>query len=544
MDFKEISLHQAENTILAHSLNLQKGKLKKGTVLSKEDLSELEENGYRSVMVAILSAEDIHEDIAAENLARVIAGDLVDVEKAITGRCNLRANKDGLLVIDKSSLDEINLIHESLTVATLEPFVPVYRGQLIATIKIIPYAVANLQLQACVTVAKNANSIIRVASFNPKSVGFIQTTINGFKKNILDKTSRVLSQRLRRLNSNIVEEIHCQHDSDEVTKAIKQLQESHVDMVIISGATAVADRNDVIPSAIVNFGGEIIHFGMPVDPGNLLLLGKCDEKYVLGMPGCARSPKFNGFDIVLDRLIADVSVTSRDIMQMGLGGLLKEISDRPQPRMMQSAKNKMKKINKVSAIILAAGQSRRMGKENKLLMKIDDCPMVEHVVKILNKSCLDKIIVVTGFESEQIKSTLNGYDVMFIDNPDYEQGLSTSLVAGLRSVDEKADAVIICLGDMPMITNTGIKQLVDEFNPEGGREICVPTYQGKRGNPILWSRRFINEMMQLEGDVGAKHLLFSYDDVVHEVSMQDSGVLLDFDTQETISNYHDKNKRD
>ena len=124
MDFKEISLHQAENTILAHSLNLQKGKLKKGTVLSKEDLSELEENGYRSVMVAILSAEDIHEDIAAENLARVIAGDLVDVDKAITGRCNLRANKDGLLVIDKSSLDEINLIHESLTVATLKPFVP------------------------------------------------------------------------------------------------------------------------------------------------------------------------------------------------------------------------------------------------------------------------------------------------------------------------------------------------------------------------------------------------------------------------------------
>ncbi|MCK5499421.1 MAG: 4-diphosphocytidyl-2C-methyl-D-erythritol kinase, partial [Gammaproteobacteria bacterium] len=142
MEFKEISLHQAENTILAHGLNLTNRKLKKGTVLSREDVMELEENGYRSVMVAILSAEDIREDIAAENLASVIAGDLVDVDKAITGRCNLRANKDGLLVIDKLSLDKINLVHESLTVATLEPFIPVYRGQLIATIKIIPYAVA------------------------------------------------------------------------------------------------------------------------------------------------------------------------------------------------------------------------------------------------------------------------------------------------------------------------------------------------------------------------------------------------------------------
>jgi molybdenum cofactor cytidylyltransferase len=544
MDFKEISLHQAENAILAHSLNLLERKLKKGTVLSKEDVTELEENGYRSVMVAILSAEDISEDIAAENLASVIAGDLVDVEKPITGRCNLRANKDGLLVIDKISLDKINLVHESLTIATLGPFVPVYRGQLIATIKIIPYAVTNSQLQACLTVAKEASNIIRVAPFNPKLVGFIQTIVNGFKKSILDKTSKVLSQRLDRLNSHISQEIRCQHDIDEVAKAIKQFQSNGVDILIISGATAVADRNDIIPSAITVCGGEIIHFGMPVDPGNLLLLGSCYEKYVLGMPGCARSPKFNGFDMVLDRLFADVPVTSRDIMQMGLGGLLKEIADRPQPRMMQSGKSKVKKTHRITVIVLAAGQSRRMGNGNKLLMKFDDYPMIEHVAKTLNESCLDEIIVVTGFEAEQIKNALDHYDVRFINNQDYEQGLSTSLIAGLRSVDEMTDAIIICLGDMPMVTSTGIKQLINEFDPDAGREICVPTYQGKRGNPILWSLRFINVMLQLEGDVGAKHLLFKYDDVVHEVPMQDSGVLIDFDTQQTISNFQGKNKCD
>jgi molybdenum cofactor cytidylyltransferase len=540
MEFKEISLHQAENTILAHSLNLLRRKLKKGTVLSREDVLELEDNGYHSVMVAILSAEDIHEDIAAENLANVIAGDLVEVEKPTTGRCNLRANKDGLLVIDKLSLDKINRVHESLTVATLEPFIPVYRGQLIATVKIIPYAVINSQLQTCLTVAKEASSIIRVAPFVSKSIGFIQTIVNGYKQSILDKTSRVLSQRLARLNSYILEDIHCTHDTDEVSKAIKRLQELHVDMLIISGATAVADRNDVIPSAIVKCGGEIIHFGMPVDPGNLLLLGSCDEKYVLGMPGCARSPKFNGFDSVLYRLFADIPVTSRDIMQMGVGGLLKEITDRPQPRIMQSGKKNLKKINNVTAIVLAAGQSNRMGNENKLLMKIDDCPMIEHVVKTLGEPCVNKIIIVTGFEAEKIKSTLNSYDIKFVDNPDFEQGLSTSLISGLRSVDKMTDAVIICLGDMPMVTSTDIKQLINEFNPEVGREICVPIYQGKRGNPILWSRRFINEMLQLEGDVGAKHLLFKYDDIVHEVPIQDSGILLDFDTKETISNYQDK----
>jgi len=544
MEFKVISLHQAENTILAHSLNLLKRKLKKGTILSREDVIELEENNYCSVMVAIPDEEDIHEDIAAEKLAHAIAGDLVNVEKPITGRCNLRAKKNGLLVIDEILLNKINLTHESLTVATLEPFVPVYQGQLIATIKVIPYAVENSTLQTCLSVAEEASNIIHVAQFNPKTVGFIQTRVNGLRENILDKTSKVLSQRLQRLNSHISQEIRCQHDTDEVTKAIKRLQDQHIDILIISGATAVADRNDVVPFAITKCGGEIIHFGMPVDPGNLLLLANCGKKYVLGMPGCARSPKFNGFDIVLDRLVADVPVTSRDIMLMGVGGLLKEITDRPQPRVIRSDKGKVKKTSKVTAIILAAGQSHRMGSENKLLTKFEDCPMIEHVARMLNEACLDDVIVVTGFESEQIKDALSAYDFRFIDNPDYEQGLSTSLVAGLGTVRKTTDAVIICLGDMPKVTSTGIRQLIDEFNPETGCEICVPIYQGKRGNPILWSRQFISEMLQLEGDVGAKHLLFKYDDLVHEVPMQDSGVLLDFDTQEAISNFQNKNERD
>ena len=539
MEFKEISLCQAENTILAHSLNLTKRKLKKGTLLSKEDVIELEESGYQEIMVAIPAKDDVSEDIAAENLASAIAGELIEIEKPVTGRCNLRAKKDGLLVIDKDLLEQINFVHESLTVATIEPFVQVYQGQLIATIKVIPYAVANSTLQTCLAIAKEKSNIIRVAPFKSKTVGFIQTSVSGLKPSILDKTSKVLSKRLERLNSHIAQEIRCQHDSGEVTKAIKQLQDCDVDVLIISGATAVADRNDVVPSAIMKCGGEIIHFGMPVDPGNLLLLGRCNENYVLGMPGCARSPKFNGFDIIMDRLFANVPVTSTDIMKMGLGGLLKEIVDRPQPRTRRSGKNKVEITHRVAAIVLAAGQSRRMGNANKLLMEFKEQPMVKHVAETLNESELDEIIVVMGFEAEQVKNVLNDYDVKFVNNPDYEQGLSTSLIAGLRSVDEKADAIIICLGDMPMVTSSGIKQLINEFDPDAGCEICVPIFQGKRGNPILWSRRFINEMLQLEGDVGAKHLLFKYDDIVHEVPMQDSGVLLDFDTRQAISDFQE-----
>ncbi len=105
-------------------------------------------------------------------------------------------------------------------------------------------------------------------------------------------------------------------------------------MVIVFGASALCDFDDVIPAAIRAAGGEVLRAGMPVDPGNLLVLGRLGETPVIGAPGCARSPKENGFDWVLDRLIAGLDVTSDDIAGMGVGGLLMEIPTRPQPREM------------------------------------------------------------------------------------------------------------------------------------------------------------------------------------------------------------------
>ena len=202
----------------------------------------------------------------------------------------------------------------------------------------------------------------------------------------------------------------------------------------------------------------------------------------------------------------------------------------------------MKKAHQVSAIILAAGQSQRMGTDNKLLIKFDNCPMIEHVAITLGEANLSEIIVVTGFEAEHIESALKSYEVEFVHNPDYEKGLSTSLITGLRSIDHLSEAFIVCLGDMPMVKSSDINELINAFNPDVGHEVCVPMHLGKRGNPVLWSRRFIKEMMQLEGDVGAKRLLHKYNDVVCEVPMQDSGVLLDFDTQETIRAFDDGNE--
>lgn len=537
MEFKEVSLHQATGAVLAHGLKLNKRTLKKGCVLTATDIADLEENECQSVVVALFEPDDVGENEAVMALAKAIAGDSISAEDSLMGRCNLRASEGGVLVIKQEILDNINLVHESLTVATLDRFSVVYQAQLVATVKAIPYAVSQRHLQACLNLAWQAEGIIRVAPFRSKSVGFIQTYLRGTREGVLDKTSSVLSKRLERIGSHLLQEVRCEHNLKDVSSAMAVLLEQGADMLVISGASAVADRRDIVPSAVVYWGGEIIHFGMPVDPGNLLLLARLGGKYVLGMPGCARSPKYNGFDIILERLVADIEVTSRDIMRMGVGGLLSEIGERPQPRAIRTRKKTDIRAHKVSAIILAAGQSRRMGATNKLLMELDGRPMVAHVTSALEKSCVDEIIVVTGHEGDQIKAALKAHKVRYVDNPAFDKGLSTSLASGLGVVAASSDAVMVCLGDMPLVKTEDIERLIAAFDSDAGREICVPVYRGKRGNPVLWSRRFIKEMIQMEGDVGAKHLLFKYDDVVYEVPMQDAGVLVDFDTRQAVTDY-------
>lgn len=533
MEFREISLDKAGNTILAHSLNLDSGRLRKGSLLGSAEIEALARNGYRNVMVAILDEDDVTEDLAAETLARAVAGENVRADKPATGRCNLRAAADGLLVVNGELLDRINMMHESCTLAVLQPFVQVRKSQLVATIKIIPYAAPRPALDACLDIAGSDGDIIRVAEYAAHSIGLVQTRVSGLRDEVLDKTAKVLSYRLDVMNSRIHRETRCQHEAADVRLALGDMLVDDIDMIIVTGASAVADRRDTIPAAIVECGGEILHFGMPVEPGNQLLLARIADKHVIVMPGCARSPKANGFDLVLNRLLARIPVTSSDIMRMGVGGLLKEVRESARPRQLRSGKSGNRATH-VTAVVLAAGQSSRMGATNKLLVDLGGRPMIQYIVDSLLESEVREIIVVTGFEENRIRSALKDRDIRFVSNPDYDQGMSTSLAAGLLAASGETDAVMICLADMPLVTRRGINLLIANHDPVACHEICLPTYQGKRGHPVLWSRRFIREMLQIEGDIGARQLLTRHEEVVHEVPMEDPGVVYDVDTPEAI----------
>ena len=328
MKFGSVPVGMAEGTILAHSVRHGGGVFKKGTLLGAPEIAALHAAGVGEVVAARLDPGDVHEDEAAGRLARSAAGVGIRVEPPFTGRSNLYAEAAGLLVIDRALVDRFNRIDPAITIATLQEFAVVEPGRMVATVKIIPFAVREARLAEAVALG----AALHVAAFRPLKVGLVATTLPTLKNSVLDKTRRLLDQRLAGAGALVMGEHRVAHTADAVSAALADLQREGADLLIVFGASAMVDAADVVPAGIVAAGGEIRHLGMPVDPGNLLILGAFGAVPVIGAPGCARSPKENGFDWILRRLLAGLDVSSTDITALGVGGLLMEIVSRPQPR--------------------------------------------------------------------------------------------------------------------------------------------------------------------------------------------------------------------
>ncbi|WP_262031039.1 molybdopterin-binding protein [Microvirga sp. Mcv34] len=330
MKFGQVPVEEAVGALAAHSVRAGETVVKKGTLVTSEIADRLKQAGVATLIAARFEPGDIAEDEAAFRLAHVLAGANVVVEAPFTGRSNLHAEAAGVLVIDVDAIHGLNAIDEAMTAATLPAYKPVVAGEMVGTVKIIPYAIPEVLLQKGITRA--GKGALRIAPYRRRTIGVVSTLLPGLKPSVVDKTLAVLGRRMEPAQARITQDCRVPHEAAPLAEELARLARSDAELIVVFGASAIADRRDVIPSAIERAGGRVEHFGMPVDPGNLLLVGSIAGKPVIGAPGCARSPKENGFDWILHRLLADVPVTRADIMSLGVGGLLMEIVSRPQPR--------------------------------------------------------------------------------------------------------------------------------------------------------------------------------------------------------------------
>ena len=540
MKFGSVAVEGALGCVLAHAVKLNALTLKKGKVLAQADIDSLTAENVNYVIAAQLDVSDVAEDEAARLLSIAISGENATTQEAFTGRANLYAGQPGVLLIDEMRVKQINHLHESLTIATLPAFARVGRRDMLATVKIIPFATPREVLEKALTIV-GFKPVVLVAAFKPLCVGLIITRLPQTKDTIVMKSETAIRDRIIALGGSLTQVVVCNHAQDLLAQHVRALK--NVDLILLFGASAIVDRADVVPAALIDAGGVVKHMGMPVDPGNLLMLGALHDVPVIGVPSCARSPKTNGFDWVLERIMAGIEVSSSDLMDMGAGGLLAEIKSRPQPREGQmSSMSSMSSISapRIAAVVLAAGLSSRMG-SNKLLSDLNGQALIQHTIGRLGKAAIDEIIVVTGHQTAEVRAVLKDHKLRFVHNENYAQGLSTSVRAGIAAAQE-FDAAFVILGDMPLIEAADLNRMIAAFNGVEGRSLVAPILGRKLGNPILWGQEHFVDLMALTGDRGARSLIEARRDQIVEIAVTHDGILLDADTPEALAEIRAKLK--
>ena len=535
MKFGSFSIEAAEGVVLAHAVKLAGGSLSKGHRIGAGDIERLRGEAIGQVIAALMEEGDVGEDEAARRLAQAIAPDHLRLSEASTGRVNVYSTVDGLFVASRSAVDRLNSIDPAITLACLNDHVPVRNGDMVATFKIIPLAVSGAKLDLACEVLRST-SAFEVKPFAGRSVSLIATELPSLKPSVMDKTARVLSRRLVASGSHLVRETRVAHHVEPVAQALLdalRLPDSAPKLVILFGASAVIDAEDVIPEAIRRAGGEVVQVGMPVDPGNLLVLGRIGDIPVIGAPGCARSPKENGFDWVLDRILAGEQPSAVDISGMGVGGLLMEIQARPSLR---EAEARTSPAGKLVTVILAAGQARRMGEggPHKLLAEFGGVPLIRRSVMTAIDSRSASVIVVTGHRKSEIESALSGLDVTIAHNPDYASGMASSLATGFSVEHARdADGILVMLADMPGVSSDDLDKLMAAFRQSDGQSIIRAVSRGKRGNPVILPKSLFDAVLRLEGDVGARHIIETSGVPVVDIDIGDAAHL-DVDTPEAV----------
>ena len=193
------------------------------------------------------------------------------------------------------------------------------------------------------------------------------------------------------------------------------------------------------------------------------------------------------------------------------------------------ADSAFKPTETIAALVLAAGLSRRAGPVNKLLVNVDGRPMVAAVAATAISAGYAPVFAVTGHDAERVSASLAGLDVGIVSNPDYAEGMASSIRHGIDALPGHVAGVAICLGDMPWVAEATLGALLADFSPAPADTICRPVCGGRPGNPVLFGRDFFAELTRLAGDRGAKAVIAAHPQAVRDVVVEDPGIFRDLD---------------
>ena len=341
MKFEPVPLSEAKGKILGHNIAAANGQrlLRKGKPLTDADVESLRVLGRLSVYVAQMEADDVDENKAARRVAEAICGAGLHITGVASGRANLLSDEMGILRIVVERLMQINDC-DGITLATLLNHSPVHARQIVATVKIIPYAVPESVVSEAEAIGNRIKPLVRVDALPSRSVGMILSGSTYIHQKLVSDFEP-LRVRIQQLGSSVDRTdfvaLDDKANETELADMLKQQLAAGIRLILLAGETAIMDAQDIVPRAVMRAGGHVESVGAPVDPGNLLMLAYIGDVPIVGAPGCARSKKTNIVDWILPRLLVGDRLTRRDIVALGHGGLLENVAERGAPRDVKEA---------------------------------------------------------------------------------------------------------------------------------------------------------------------------------------------------------------
>lgn len=538
MKFGEFPVYDALGVELAHTVKCQGKTLKKGHELTSADLNLLKYSGIKTIIGVQFTPDDVHPETAADILLKTLAGDFLRyTHPDETGYSEIFADTDGTLVFDPERLNRFNAHNENISLITIQPYTPVYKGQFIANLRISGPAVEAETLNEAVTKISGTGPLLKVAPYAFCKIGFIRTLLSNSSVPRLDEDE--LASRFGAFGFSVVYSDLCEHSVDAVETAVRNAIDAQAEIVLVESQIPPLHRNDIVPKAFLESAGDIDRLGWPVDTGLSLVIGHKNEVRLLGY--CAEDAGSSALDRLL-RFMATKSMPEPSLFPylamngISLGRMTKRISAEQMEN--STAIGSVTDSEKIAVVILAAGSSRRMIGTNKLLESINGLPMIEYAVRSALSSKADYVAVVTGYDAKFIERRLEQYDVKIVRNADYVSGVLGSIRLGLAVLPPDIVGAVVLPADMPAFTEEYIDKLIDAFDFSAKRRpVVLPTFNSVRHNPVLWPRDLFKVVKIVPEDAQYVPSLIEHSDYIKEIPLKDDLPLTDINTRGDLTNY-------
>ena len=323
---KKIKVEDAIGQPLLHDITaiMEDGfkgvKFKRGHIIENSDIEALKNIGKDHIYVGELDADQVHEEDAVLEIKNLLANENIDVSDVSEGKINLTSKVDGLFVINRELLRKINTIGD-YTIACKKSYIKVNAGDKLAGVRIVPLWTEKTQLDQAKELLANEGPLFEVKEFKNLKVGCIITGDEVYYGRIKDAFKPVLREKLGHFESQVIDFVFLPDDEDKLVETYKKFKNTGADLVIFTGGMSV-DPDDITPRAIRKTGAEIIVQGIPMQPGNMLMVARDDNTYLMGVPGASIHSKVTSFDYFLPRVFAGLDLKKEDFIEMAEGGLL------------------------------------------------------------------------------------------------------------------------------------------------------------------------------------------------------------------------------